>query len=84
MKNYKDKEQALDDFLNNICKSWTYARLTHKERQQVIDSLCKSHLYGTYIQRWQHLHDIYDAFLNALDYKPSGWRETWRESEVKA
>lgn len=71
----KNKENALIDFMNMIVDSWTWARMTHEERQRCTDGLCRAHLNGTWLQRWQTLNDLYYSFLLGLNYAPSGWRE---------
>ena len=75
----REKEKALENFIEMIEKSWTYARLTKEERErlgQVFHSTqTRESLNGTYLQRWEILQAIYSAFIMALDYKPIGWRE---------
>ena len=73
------KENALDNFYENIKKSWTYKRLTKEERERLEITLFSpvvvNNLKGTYGQRYRMLLAIYHSFLMALDYKPIGWRE---------
>lgn len=74
-----NKEQALDNFVDMIEKSWTYNRLTKEEKERLRDVFyniqTRECLKGTYIQRWEILQAIYHSYLMALDYKPIGWRE---------
>ena len=74
-----DKEKAKDYFVDMIQKSWTYARLTKKEKENLSkvfnSSLTESCLKGTYEQRWAILNGIYHSFLMALDYNATNWRE---------
>lgn len=70
-----DKEIALTDFIEMTKKSWTYNRLTEKERANCLEALRESKLKGTFRQRWDILQSVYHGFLIALDYKPIGWRE---------
>ena len=73
------KENALHNYIVMTKNSWTYARLTDAEKEKLMETFewCKNQnlLKGTLKQRWNELHLLYTAFLNALDYKPIGWRE---------
>jgi hypothetical protein len=71
----KNKENAYFDFVEMIKKSWTYGRLTDQERERLFEALSRAHIFGTWVQRWEILNDVYFAFLTALGYKPIGWRE---------
>ena len=75
---FKDKEKALSDYVEMTKKSWTYARLTEKEKgnfQNLIDWITISQmLKGAYVQRWDQMHIAYIAFLHALGYNPPDWR----------
>lgn len=75
----KVKENVLQDFINMIEKSWTYDRLTEKEKenlQAVFESVqITNALKGTYKQRWEILQVAYTSFLYALNYTATGWRE---------
>ena len=78
-----NKENALNNFYENIKKSWTYEKLTAEERkrfEKVLFSSCvQDNLKGTYGQRYRMLFAIYHSFLMALDYTPIGWREDLEE-----
>lgn len=76
MRRYYDKEKAKDDWYDMIKLSWTYARLTEDERNRLANTIKFVKLFGSYDQRWEILQSVYFAFLNALDYKSVGWRET--------
>ena len=71
----KNKDNALTDYIKLIEKSWTFARLTDKEKDNCIKALRNTYIFGNYNQRWNILQSVYDAFLYALDYSPIGWRE---------
>lgn len=73
----KDKERALTDFIEMITKSWTYDRMTEKERTNCIKALRETTLKGTWEHRREVLDSAYNAFLLALDYTPR-----WREPET--
>ena len=77
----KDKTLAFTDFKINICKSWTWERLTTNERGRVLKALeeCEHTAIRTkytYKERFEIFHAVYRSFLMALDYTPNGWRET--------
>lgn len=78
----RTKETALRDFIEMIEKSWTWKRLTNKERADVLDRFSFETLSkegaakGSRKQRWAVYQAIYSAFLMGCGYKPSGWRET--------
>ena len=75
----KNKENATRDYLELIKDSWTFDRLTSGEISQLYKSIqwaeSQGIIKGTYRQRWDILQAIYRAFLNALDYHPTQWRE---------
>lgn len=78
-----DKEKVREKFFEMIKESWTYARLTKKEKENFIEVLCSPQtdncLRGTFRQRWEILQAIYHSFLMALDYNPTNWREEKEE-----
>lgn len=82
----KIKENATREFMEMIEKSWTWDRLTEKERKAfsaTIDNIehdRNASFRGTFDQRWFQLNNVYSAFLNALGYleDPIGWREPKR------
>lgn len=75
----KNKDCVFTDFLEMIKKSWTYERLTEEEQAKIhcilLDSRTSENITGSYNQRWKALNALYYAFLIALDYTPTGWRE---------
>lgn len=79
----KDKENALKDFLEMIKKSWTWARLTEKERKTFEEWLHKARyeLKGSYKQRWDILQNYYMMFLLGTGYEDHKWRETEQEKK---
>lgn len=74
----RDKTTVLNDFKDMIYKSWTYARLTEKEKENLHKTFnevsTQEALKGSYIQRWHILQAIYSSYLNALEYDPINWR----------
>lgn len=74
--NKSERESIRQIYLDIYKKSWTYEKLTNKERNKIIHVLANCELYGnTKKQVCDQLRTIYDTFLSALDYKPIGWRE---------
>jgi len=71
----KQKEIAREHFIDMIIHSWTYERLTPKERGDFWDVLPQK-INGTYSQRFAVCNAIYSAYLKGLGYRPIGWRET--------
>ena len=74
------KENALVVFLSMICQSWTFGRMTEKEKENCVNTFLRADWYGTikggFNARWEIMQNMYDAFLNALDYMddPGDWR----------
>lgn len=79
----KNKDFVFTDFLEMIKKSWTYEKLTEEEKGKIncilLDSRTSENIKGNYNQRWKALNALYYAFLIALDYTPTGWREEEKE-----
>lgn len=75
----KNKNYVKEDFIKMIENSWTYNKLTKKEKENIMDILysgiTEKALKGTYEQRWKILQLIYYSFLIALDYQAINWRE---------
>lgn len=75
----KTKEQAKQEWLEMILKSWTWARLTEKEREQfkgLLEHPCSATVIrGTYEQRWEACEALYHTFLEGLNYDPLEWRD---------
>ena len=76
----RTKEQAKQDWLEMISKSWTWARLTEDERKafsSLLEHPCSSAVIkGTYKDRWEACEALYHTFLEGLGYTPLEWRET--------
>jgi hypothetical protein len=75
----KDKNLAKQDWLEMIKKSWTWARLTEKEKEkfsELLEHPCSAVVIrGNYEQRWEACEALYHTFLDALGYDPLEWRE---------
>lgn len=83
----EEKEKTLIEFRDMIKKSWTYDRMAQEEKDNIMDVLSYNDirtieaLKGTKKQCWAILQAIYSSFLAALNYKPTGWRETEEEKQ---
>ena len=75
----REKEKAYNDFFEMIKISWTFQKLTEKEKENLRDVLFSvrldNALKGSYKQRRAVLDAVYFAFLKGLNYEPIGWRE---------
>ena len=75
----KDKNLAKQDYLEMISKSWTWARLTEKEREQfkgLLEHPCSAAVIkGNSKQRWEACEALYHTFLEGLGYDPLEWRD---------
>ena len=75
----KDKNLAKQDYLEMISKSWTWARLTEKEREQfkgLLEHPCSAAVIkGNYEQRYEACEALYHTFLEGLGYDPLEWRD---------
>ena len=75
----KDKNLAKQDYLEMIKKSWTWAKLTEKEREKFLELLehpCSAVVIrGNYEQRYDACEALYHTFLEGLNYDPLEWRD---------
>lgn len=74
----KEKENALNDFWEMIQKSWTYEKMTDKEKSKLIELLMnertKKATKGDYKTRYIILNAMYNAFLYGIGYDGFNWR----------
>lgn len=76
MKNTERERIASEFIKKSILKSWTYERLTEKERERLQKSFDRVTLYGNNKKQvCEEINGVYYAFLMALDYNWDGWRE---------
>lgn len=74
------RENAVLLYLSMICRSWTFDRMTEKEKENCVNVFLRSAEYGrikgNFDARWNVLQLMYDSFLEALDYMsdPGNWR----------
>ncbi len=75
----QSKENALQDYINMIVKSWTYGRMTAEEKAACLEVLNGERnnraLKGNYCHRWDILNSVYGSFLRGLGYTGPNWRE---------
>lgn len=75
-----EKENTIKNFVEMIKKSWTFNKMTEKEKSIIIGILynprTEKATKGTYQQRWEVLQAIYGAYLAGLGYDSPTWRET--------
>lgn len=76
----KNKENAIDNYIDIIHNSWTWAKLTEKEQNSFIDTLrCmidRGDIKGTYAQRNLYMSNLYTMFLSGVGYDSPQWRNT--------
>lgn len=76
-----DKELATKNYLEMIKQSWTWGRLTEKEKRTfeyliTEHSPIKNSIKGTYKQRYELANDLYYTFLMGCGYDNDiNWRE---------
>jgi len=71
----ENKEHAFVKYINMICNSWTWGRLTEKEKEACYKALFDSKTIGTFYQRWEQYNWLYNAFLRGCGYDSPFWRE---------
>jgi hypothetical protein len=80
--------EIIEKFNNDIIiKSWTYEKLTNKEKENwkntIFDSpMVEKALKGTEFQKFHILNTIYHAFLKGCGYDSFNWRCTEEEKEI--
>lgn len=83
----KDKNLAKQEYIEMIKQSWTWAKLTEKEREKFLGLLehpCSAVVIkGSYKDRWEACEALYHTFLDALGYAPLHWREEINGQPVK-
>ena len=75
----KDKELAKQEYLEMIKQSWTWAKLTEKEREkfsELLEHPCSAVVIkGNCNQRWNACEALYHTYLEGLGYDPLEWRD---------
>lgn len=72
----EQREHERIQFIKTIEKSWTWTKLTRFERSRISENLILCKLYGNKTADVHEiLNRIYKAFLDALEYNPTNWRE---------
>ena len=80
----KPKENAIDEFVDMVRKSWTFGRLTTSERDALFEAFefAGRHLRGDFDARWATLQAVYNAFLLGVGYTAFNWREVEEDKAV--
>lgn len=81
-----NKENVIYEFNNMIKNSWTYEKMTTKEKlvwnNDVLGSVRTNNaLKGNYNQRWNILQAIYGAYLYGIGYDDFNWRDESEDDE---
>ena len=77
----RNKETAYSDFITMIQESWTWDRLTKKERELFLNEAAfwqARCALGTWAQRYETLQGLYSMFLYGLGYNHGKFREPAR------
>ena len=73
-----NKENAIDNYIDIIRKSWTWAKLTEQEQNSFIDTvrsiIVRGDIKGTYKQRSLYMSNLYTMFLMGVGYDSPNWR----------
>lgn len=77
----KNKEDAYSDFMNMIIRSWTWGKMSVKERCRFVDAICQYDIKGSYEQRHMCYRLCYSLYLKGLGYDGATWRATKAEPE---
>lgn len=77
-----EKEEIINKFIETIKQSWTYDKLTLKERKQLYNIFNKTNdvVKGTFKQKWAILQAIYTSFLGGCGYDNFHWREKEKQA----
>ena len=80
----RNKEFAFSHHADMITRSWTYSRMTEKEKDGWFnvahDAVEQGVITGTYDHRFKILNALYSAYLNGIGYSGHTWREPNPES----
>ena len=76
----KEKEKALNNFIEMIQNSWTYGKMTKEEKDKLLElfnhTITKKALKGSYSKRWEILQAVYYSYLIGIGYDNFNWRES--------
>ncbi len=77
------KEDALQEYITMIQKSWTYGKMTRQEQNKILEILnherTQKAIKGATKTRWDILQAIYFTYLEAIGYTGFNWREEKEE-----
>lgn len=72
----KKQTNIVSDYIERVIKkSWTWEKLTDDEKKRFLAMKVFDRIKGNDAARIEWLNSIYSTFLDALEYKPIGWRE---------
>ena len=75
----KKKENAVNDFITMIKRSWTWERLTPQERHVYLDRMDfldrTGKIKGRYEDRWAQAQELYTMFIDGAGAHEDHWRE---------
>lgn len=69
------KENAVEQGLEIIINSWTWERLTLDEMDKFLSFVASRNIKGTVAQRWDHIFNLFSAFLYGCGYDGPRWRD---------
>ena len=76
--NKKERETLRSKAIKMYVNSWTFEKMTLTEREKIVYLLRNVKLTETTTRAiYEHLHDVYISFLEALDYTPN-----WRDNDI--
>ena len=75
----RKKENAVRDFLQNIVNSWTWKKLTEREKKEITERIQLAEerhiISGTYAQREKLALEMYDIYMmGQTSAAPERWR----------
>ena len=78
----RNKDNAKNEWLDMVAKSWTWALLNQYEKQLFLDRVeqfdYNGEISGTYNQRWGILNALYTVYLDGIGRDEIDRRETMR------
>ena len=70
----KVKENARAEYQQMIEQSWTWARMTDKERAHFTLYLQCADIKGSFDTRWHIMNLLYHVYLDGIGYDGPQWR----------
>lgn len=73
------KENAFAIGIATFCRSWTFDRMTHREKIRCLEAFDFANeqgtISGTFKSRMQAMNAVYNAYLMGLGYNGHTWRD---------